>query len=342
MSFTGQANCHITVNAADFFANHPFHIRMEEFSRRIWAPNKEGQLRQTKWFYERARGQYLDAQSHLTPGDRKKFKTEFPKDQMFTKTDLAKFENAWEDCPHIVSRGAQKNFAAFASEIGKRWEKDEKQFNELYFRHLAAKAVVFRTLEKLIMKQAWYGGGYRANIVVYSIAWLAQKVSCMKLAVDFSKIWDVQQISDAFHRELEGISYQIHQIIIDPPENVSNVTEWCKKEGCWLKVKKFDMDLNSDFIRELTGIDKLKEDKKDAKKVQKIDDGIICQEKVLALGAEKWKEAAGFGLVNKLLNQKDMGILATAAAIPEKIPSEKQCIYLVKLLKRLEFEGLKL
>lgn len=261
---------------------------------------------------------------------------------MFTKTDLAKFENAWENCPHIVSRGAQKNFALFAPEIGKLWEKDEKQFNELYFKHLAAKAMVFRTLEKLIMKQAWYGRGYRANIVAYSIAWLAQKISGMKLAVDLSRIWDVQQISDAFCRELERISYQVHQIIIDPPENVSNVTEWCKKEGCWIKVKNFDMDLNSDFSRELMEIDELKEDKKNAKKVQTIDDGISCQEKFLALGAEKWKEAAGFGLMKKLLNQKDMGILATAAAIPEKIPSEKQCIYLMKLLQRLEFEGLKL
>ena len=151
------ANSQNKVSAADFFANHPFHIRMEEFSRRIWAPNKEGQLRESKWFYERARGQYLDAQAHLTPGGRKKFKTEFPKDQMFTKTDLAKFKNAWEDCPHIVSRvrSAQKNFAAFASEIGKSWEKDKTQFNELFFKHLVAKAIVFRTLEKLIMRQKW-------------------------------------------------------------------------------------------------------------------------------------------------------------------------------------------
>lgn len=335
------ANSQNKVNAADFFANHPFHIRMEEFSRRIWAPNKEGQLRQTKWFYERARGQYLDAQAHLTPGEKKKFKAEFPKDQMFTKTDLAKFKNSWESCPHIVSRGAQKNFAYFASEIGKRWEKDEKQFNELYFKHLAAKAIVFRTLEKLIMKQPWYGGGYRANIVVYSIAWLSHKISGMKLVVDFSKIWDEQQISGSFYRELESVSYRVHQIIIDTPENVSNVTEWCKKEGCWLRVKGSDMNLNTEFTRELKRIDELKEDKKDAKKVQKIDDGITCQKKVLALGAGKWKEAAEFGLANNLLNQKDMGILATAAAMPERIPSEKQSIYLVNLLKRLELAGLK-
>ena len=37
-----------------------------------------------------------------------------------------------------------------------------------------------------------------------------------------------------------------------------------------------------------------------------------------------------------------MGILATAAAMPERIPSEKQCVYLVTLLNRLELEGLRL
>lgn len=66
------------------------------------------------------------------------------------------------------------------------------------------------------------------------------------------------------------------------------------------------MDLNNDFIGELKGVEDLKKDKKDAKKVQKIDDGITCQRQVLALGAGKWKEAAGFGLSNNFLNQKGM------------------------------------
>ena len=63
------ANTQNRVNAADFFSNHPFHIRMEEFSRRIWAPAQSGAQRETKWFYERARGQYADTQSKLTPGE---------------------------------------------------------------------------------------------------------------------------------------------------------------------------------------------------------------------------------------------------------------------------------
>ena len=102
------ANTQNRVNAADFFSNHPFHIRMEEFSRRIWAPAQQGAQRETKWFYERARGQYADAQSKLTPGEQKRFKAEYPKPQMFTKTDLAKFENVWDDHPKWVNLAARR------------------------------------------------------------------------------------------------------------------------------------------------------------------------------------------------------------------------------------------
>lgn len=49
--------------------------------------------------------------------------------------------------------------------------------------------------------------------------------------------------------------------------------------------------------------------------------------------------ATGFVLTNNLLNQKDLGILATAAGMPEKIPSEKQCIYLMNLLNGSNLRG---
>jgi AIPR protein/MobA/MobL family len=94
------ANTQNRVNAADFFSNHPFHVRLDEFSRRIWAPAQQGAQRETKWFYERARGQYADAQAKLTPAEQKRFKAENPKPQMFTKTDLAKFENTWDERLH--------------------------------------------------------------------------------------------------------------------------------------------------------------------------------------------------------------------------------------------------
>jgi hypothetical protein len=89
------ANTQNRVNAADFFSNHPFHVRMEGFSRRIWAPAQKGTQRETKWFYERARGQYADAQSKLTPSEQRRFKAEHPEPQMITK------KRPWCETPAI-------------------------------------------------------------------------------------------------------------------------------------------------------------------------------------------------------------------------------------------------
>ena len=50
------ANSQNRISEADFSANDPFHVKMEELSRTVWAPAVGGTQRQTKWFfYERAR-----------------------------------------------------------------------------------------------------------------------------------------------------------------------------------------------------------------------------------------------------------------------------------------------
>ena len=193
------ANSQNRVNAADFFSNHPFHVRMESFSRRIHAPSRDGAFRETKWFYERARGQFNDARSRLTPSQRKKFDLENPRPQLFSKTDMAKFLNVWEQKPDKVSLGAQKNFADFAQGVGQAWKKDEKSFNEAFFREVVAKAIVFRSTEKVVSSQPWYQGGYRANIVAYAISKLAHDVAGKKRAVDFSG-----NLEQAIHKYRNG------------------------------------------------------------------------------------------------------------------------------------------
>lgn len=54
------ANTQNKVNAADFFSNHPFHVRMEQFSRSVIFTAREGERHDRKWFYERSRGQYIN------------------------------------------------------------------------------------------------------------------------------------------------------------------------------------------------------------------------------------------------------------------------------------------
>ena len=44
-------------------------------------------------------------------------------------------------------------------------------FNELYFRRAIARGILFRTTERLVSRQSWYNGGYRANIVAYTLCY---------------------------------------------------------------------------------------------------------------------------------------------------------------------------
>ncbi len=236
------ANSQNRVNAADFFSNHPFHVRVEGFSRRMYAPSPDGTFKQSRWFYERARGQYADARGGLTAAERRRFDLENPRKQLFTKTDLAKFHAVWEGFPHEVSLGAQKNFAKFAQRIGSEWEKGSDQFNEGWYRETIARAIVFRETERIVSAQPWYQGGYRANIVVYAIAKLAHDVEEMKRSVDFQGIWKRQGLDDGLGASLAEVAFEMHEVLVDPPEGIRNVTEWAKKQACWERARKVRVD----------------------------------------------------------------------------------------------------
>ncbi|GHT96770.1 hypothetical protein AGMMS49545_22710 [Betaproteobacteria bacterium] len=337
------ANTQNRVNAADFFSNHPFHVRMEEFSRRIWAPAQQGSQRETKWFYERARGQYADAQSKLTPGEQRRFKAEHPKPQMFTKTDLAKFENVWDDHPRWVNLGSQKNFARYAARIGSEWEKSPDRFNEFYFKCAVARGLIFRAAERIVSAQPWYNGGYRANIVAYTLAVLSEITKRKKACIDFIGIWNSQHIDTILEKTIIVVSREVNEDITSP-SLVSNISEWCKKEACWTRIQEcienIEKHLPSEFYDRLLSFDDQAAETRTARQTQKIDNGIEVQRHALAIPAEKWSLVHKTLLEKGLLTEKELGVLKIAMQIPAKIPNGKQCVVLLALLKRSREEGL--
>jgi len=247
------ANTQNRVNAADFFSNHPFHVRMEGFSRRIWAPAQKGAPRETRWFYERARGQYADAQSKLTPAEQRRFKAEHPKPQMFTKTDLAKFENVWDDHPRWVNLGSQKNFARYAARICREWEKSSDKFDDFYFKRAVARVIIFRAAEKIVSGQPWYNGGYRANIVAYTLAVLGEIIKRGQRNINFLAIWDKQKINSILEKTIAITSEIVYEDITHPPQGISNISEWCKKEACWKQIQLRLTELEQLLPREFFG-----------------------------------------------------------------------------------------
>ncbi len=332
------ANSQNRVNAADFFSNHPFHIRTEELSRKVLARGEDG-YRDTKWFYERARGQYADERGRRTVAERKKFDAEFPRSQFLTKTDLAKFENTWFCLPHVVSLGAQKNFAEFAKYIGKRWGSDGIAFDELWFKRMIAKAIVFRATENLVSGAEWYEGGYRANIVTYAIAKVVHDTEERKMAIDLDAIWRYQRVPPELKDALLIAGAEAQDVITHPPEGVRNFSEWAKKQACWKWLSDRELQYPEGFDGILIDPELVEERAKDARADKAVENSVEAELEVHRLGSAFWAEARNWGRERSLLSPRENGVLETCAAIPNKMPSDKQCAIAMSALRKLQDEG---
>ena len=287
-----SSNSQNKVSDADFFATHPFHVRMEQISRRLFAPATGGAQYETKWFYERARGQYLQAQMQMTKAQKDKFAAQNPKKQVITKTDFAKFRNSWMGIPQIVSKGAQTNFMRFAEIVDDGWSKNDTVFNEKYFRDSVALAILFKHTEWVVSHQPWFEQGYRANIVTYSIALLHRLIlqQFKGKDLDLQLIWSRQQVPDLITNELVKITKYVFERITDPHRGTINVTQWCKREACWESMKACPIKLSDEMVKVLLGKEEAKTAEKEAKKDQKLISDVQAQAKVLELGADFWKK----------------------------------------------------
>ena len=155
---------------------------------------------------------------------RPRFRAEYPKIQMFTKTDLAKFENVFDDHPPWVNLGSQQNFARYALRVGKEWEKSSDSFNEFYFKRAIARGILFPATEKLVSTQAWYNGGYRANIVAYTLSMLGDITKRRKSTLDYQRIWTAEAIDDLLSETMVVIATGVNEDIIRPPQGISNMS----------------------------------------------------------------------------------------------------------------------
>lgn len=232
------ANTQNKISEADFFSSHPIHLVLQRISRQLSAPAKPGSLSGSKWFYERARGQYRDKLAYGTPAEKRRFELEFPRDQLIDKTDLAKFEVTFECRPHIVSRGAQKCFLDFAEKAGKAWEASEAPFNEHWFRSVVAKAIAFRWTDKMVGGSAWYqeDRGYKAQVVTYTLAWLVNHLQQQGLELDLNLIWQRQELPEEVGQILRQLAPQVAATIKAAPPQMKNVGEYCKQQACWAVV----------------------------------------------------------------------------------------------------------
>jgi len=333
------ANSQNKVSAADFFSNHPFHMRMEEFSRRVLAPAAEGTNKETKWFYERARGQYLVERAKKSPAERRRFDIENPKSQYFVKTDLAKVEMSFRMQPDTVSKGAQKNFGTFAQTIGSEWSRGDSKFDETWFKRLVAKLIVFRHLEKVVPKQPWYPGGYRANIITYTIAKVVSDAHEAEKLLDLDSVWRTQSVPRALNDTLLMAAEVATTVITAPEAGVNNITEWGKKQACWAAIERAVVEYGDDFKDCVVAPEEARTTQRDDRRNTSMDAEIAAQQNVIAVGAPLWTRLRDWGRANRKFSPTEDGILRTCSMLPSRIPSGRQSVIAEQIMLRAREEG---
>lgn len=313
------ANTQNKVSAADLTSNRENYILLEKLSRVIWAPLGESGI-QTRWFFERSRGQYKNDRNRQLGAKQKKFDKQNPRSQMFTKEALAKYINTYGERieggnkivigPHIVVKGASKNYAIFLSKNFK-----DKPDN-YWFEDAIAKAILWRKAEKAYGVKPNAIGSMRFITVPYSIAWIAYK---LEDRLDLYKIWKKQTLDDNFRQILREIMIKIDDHIKETAPG-SLTSEWAKKEECWNSVK------NSHFGIDIKRFDSYLIDETAPKRLklteEVINNKLIAAEIEVISGipAKKWQEIgnATLGISSMTILERNKAVAIGAALATRK------------------------
>ena len=331
------ANTQNPVNEADFSANDPFHVKIQQLSERIWAPGE-----QSRWFYERARGQFQVAKSReaTTPARRRRFNATTPTKQKFDKVLLAKYLNAWQQKPHIVGRGGQKNFVQLMTEIkkarGSNWEPDEE-----FYRQLIACAIIYKQADRSARQHGF--PAYRANAIAYTVSLVSYKTVGR---VDLDAIWDQQAVSDALADTIHEWMPVIYDEILESAQG-RNVTEWCKKEECWRQIQTLYLSVPDTLEEELAEGQPIPTVGWSARhgEVRLTTSDRENLARVMQVSADEWLEICGWGTRTGNLKPWQSGIAGTLAVYAKQrwssVPSHKQARQAVKILCVAEESGVR-
>lgn len=236
------ANSQNAVKLSDLSANKPFHIRIEQLSLTTYCPDGT-----SRWFYERAAGSYktMLTREGSTPAKLRKLKTDIPASRKITKTDLAKFLNAWDRKPHNVSFGAQKNFERFMAGFSSGEDQPEAPLPDVAaWKRMVAKAIFFKTAQKLIRPMF---PAFQANVAAYTVSILSERIGDR---LDLDRIWQNQNISGRLQEQIQIWAREVNDVL-HQSANGRMISEWAKKAECWEAVLLAPLSDPLDGITEL-------------------------------------------------------------------------------------------
>jgi hypothetical protein len=222
------ANSQNSVKLSDLSANKPFHVQIEKVALSTYCPDGVG-----RWFYERAAGSYntLLARDGTTPARLRQLRETMPPSRKITKTDLAKYLNAWAQKPDSVSFGSQKNFERFMSDLTNNGSEMTLLPDVPEYKQMVAKAILFKRTQSLVRPMF---PAFQANVAAYVVSLVANRLG---QTLDLEKIWLQQDISPELKLQIQNWAGEVNKVLHDS-SNGRMISEWAKKPECWEAVSK--------------------------------------------------------------------------------------------------------
>ena len=334
------ANSQNVVSDADFFSNHPFHVLMEQLSRKVMAPPVAGNPYQTIWFYERSRGKWEQEQMKLTSAQRIKFMEKTPKKQVIKKEKLAKCLNTIYMNPHQVCQSSAINFGKFADVIENMYEQSRESINEVFFKKRVCSVIMFDKLDELINKSEWYPkGGNKAQIVPYTISKLMTLIPKGR-DLDWKTIWMKQSLYPALADELLNLAEVTHHFLEEEAHG-GLVRTVARTQQVWADFQKYEYLLSDRFTSSLIPLEETKAEEAAAKREHKFNANIEVALEIFQLGASYWNRVYRDLNKEQLLPYGELDFIKSIASCISRgmLPSDAQCKRLIRIVTRAEDRG---
>ncbi len=219
-SISKCANSQTSIKLSDFDSGDEYLVKLEKLSKEEIAP-----ISNTKWFFERMRGQYTDTRASLSDFEEKNFKNEYPKKQMLTKIDIAKVMTIWDLRPHIACNSREKCFASFMSAL----KRNQTNIDATYWHEVVALSILYKDIEACFEKRCGQEKGFKSRTTAYTMAAISHLTN---QRLNLTYIWKNEKVQPQLEEVIEREVVKVNNFL-----DQDNSRSFTKNSKCWEDLK---------------------------------------------------------------------------------------------------------
>ncbi len=218
-SISKCANSQTSIKLSDFESGEEYLVKLEKLSKEEISP-----ISNKKWFFERMRGQYTDTRASLGDLEEKSFKTEFPKRQMLTKTDIAKVMMIWDMKPHLACNSREKCFASYMSAL----KRSQSNIDATYWHKIVALSILYKAIEDSFEKRCGQKG-FKSRTTAYTMSAISYLTNQQ---LNLAYIWKNEKVQPQLEEVIEREIVKINEFL-----DQDNSRSFTKNAKCWEELK---------------------------------------------------------------------------------------------------------